>query len=154
MHRVGPDDPLTKRLAFLGKAIREAFSALLAEHGCTIPTWAVLCEAHNAPGLSQVQLAAQIGIEGPTLTRHLDKLSHEGLVERRRDASDRRIVRVALTSTGEQRWEELKDVRTHFDQRLTAGLDHEHTAVLDTAIERIHRALEDAHDLIHLDHLG
>jgi DNA-binding MarR family transcriptional regulator len=154
MHRVAPDDPLTKRLAFLGKAIREAFSDLLAEHGCTMPTWAVLAEAHNNPGLSQVQLAAQIGIEGPTLARHLDKLSHEGLVERRRDPVDRRIVRVALTPRGEQRWEELKHVRTHFDQRLTGGLDAEHTAALDIAIDRIHRALEDAHDFIDTDHLG
>jgi len=154
MHRAGRDDPLTKRLAFLGKAIREAFSDLLAAHGCTMPTWTVLSEAHHTPGLSQVQLAAQIGIEGPTLARHLDKLSHEGLVERRRDPADRRIVRVALTPKGEQRWEELKHVRTDFDQRLTAGLDAEQTASLGIAIDRIHRALEDAHDLIDLDHLG
>ena len=40
-----------------------------------MPTWAVLSEAHHTPGLSQVQLAAQIGIEGPTLARHLDRLS-------------------------------------------------------------------------------
>ena len=151
MHRVGRDEPLTKRMALLGKAIREAFADLLAAHGCTIPTWAVLTEAHRNPGLSQVQLAAHIGIEGPTLARHLDRLSHEGLVERRRDPSDRRIVRVALTPRGEQRWEELKDVRAHFDQRLTAGLDDGQKAALDIAIERIQRALEDADDLIHLD---
>jgi MarR family transcriptional regulator for hemolysin len=149
MYRAMRDDPLTKRLAFLGKEIREAFAARLAAHGCTMPTWSVLAQAHRTPGLSQVQLAALIGIEGPTLARHLDKLSADGLVERRRDPLDRRIVRVALTPRGEQRWEELKDVRATFDERLTRELTDADKVTLDLAIERIHRALEDAHDPIH-----
>ena len=145
MYRAIPEDPLTKRLAFLGKEIREAFAALLADHGCTLPTWGVLFQAHKSPGLSQVQLAAQIGIEGPTLARHLDRLSAEGLVERHRDPHDRRVVRVELTPLGERRWEQIKDVRAQFDERLTGQLTDDHRAALDVAIERIHRALEDAH---------
>ncbi|MFI5040623.1 MAG: MarR family winged helix-turn-helix transcriptional regulator [Acidimicrobiales bacterium] len=151
MYRATRDDPLTKRLAFLGKEIHETFAALLADHGCTMPTWAVLAQAHRNPGLSQVHLAAQIGIEGPTLARHLDKLSADGLVERHRDANDRRILRVALTPKGQRRWEELKDIRSGFDERLTIELTDEHKAALDVAIETIHRALEDAHDPVHTD---
>src|SRR5579862_4562980 len=122
MHRAAPDDPLTKRLTFLGRAIRDQFSARLAEYGCTISTWAVLSHVHANAGLSQAQIAALIGIEGPTLARHLDRLSAEGLVARTRDAQDRRIVRVYLTPKGEDRWEELKDVRTRFDDHLTRDL--------------------------------
>jgi MarR family transcriptional regulator, transcriptional regulator for hemolysin len=151
MYRATRDDPLTKRLAFLGKEIHEEFAAMLAEHGCTMPTWAVLFQVHRNRGLSQVQLAALIGIEGPTLARHLDKLTADGLVERHRDPQDRRILRVALTPQGQQRWEELKDVRSQFEDRLTRGLSDEQKAVLDAAIDHIHRALEDAHDLIHTD---
>src|SRR5579871_4301521 len=122
MYRASKDDPLGKRLTFLGRAIRDEFSARLAEYGCTISTWAVLSHVHANPGLSQAQLAAVIGIEGPTLARHLDRLSLEGLVARSRDAQDRRIVRVALTPKGQQRWEDLKDVRTRFDQHLMRDL--------------------------------
>jgi len=139
------DDPVTKRLAFLGKEIGEAFSALLADHGCTKSTWGVLFHAQKCPGLSQVQLAAQMGIEGPTLARHLDRLCAEGLVERRRDAHDRRIVRVALTPLGERRLEELKPVRSQFDEHLVRDLSPEELATLHRAIDSIHRALEDAH---------
>src|ERR1700724_3684203 len=145
MYRATRDDPLTKRLAFLGKEIHEEFAALLAEHGCTMPTWAVLAQVHRNRGLSQVQLAAQIGIEGPTLARHLDRLTADGLVERHRDPHDRRVVRVELTPLGERRWEQIKDVRAQFDERLTGQLTDDHRAALDVAIERIHRALEDAH---------
>ena len=151
MHLAARDDPLTKRLTFLGRAIRDEFSARLAEYGCTISTWAVLSHVHASEGLSQAQLAAVIGIEGPTLARHLDRLCLEGLVARSRDAQDRRIVRVLLTPKGEKRWEELKDVRTRFDDHLTRDLTDDQKAVLDVAIEVIHRALEDANEPAHAD---
>ena len=136
---------LTKRLVFLGKELREAFHAMLAEHGATIPTWAVLNTAHGNPGLSQVNLAAQIGIEGPTVARHLDRLCAEGLVERRRDPSDRRVVRISLTDAGEARWAELREVGQAMESRLIPYLDVTLRAALDDAIDSIHRALEDAH---------
>ncbi|HVM63296.1 MAG TPA: MarR family transcriptional regulator [Acidimicrobiales bacterium] len=151
MYRAAPDDPLTKRLTFLGRAIRDQFSARLAEYGCTISTWAVLSHVHANEGLSQAQIAALIGIEGPTLARHLDRLCAEGLVSRCRDDHDRRIVRVHLTPRGEQRWEQLKDVRTRFDDHLTRDLTDEQKAALDAAIDAMHRALEDAHEPAHAD---
>jgi MarR family transcriptional regulator for hemolysin len=86
-----------------------------------------------------------MGIEGPTLARHLDRLCAEGLVERRRDPHDRRIVRVALTPLGERRLEELKPVRTQFDEHLVRDLSPEDLASLHRAIDSIHRALEDTH---------
>jgi len=144
MRPAAPADPLTKRIVFLGKALREHFQASLGEHGATIPTWAVLSHAHHSPGLSQVQLAGQIGIEGPTIARHLDRLCAEGLVERRRDAHDRRVVRIELTDLGEDRWAELKDVADRMEHQLTRYLDDDQVAAMSAALEAVHRALEDA----------
>jgi len=134
-----------RRIVFLAKDIREEFHDLLAVHGCTIPTWAVLNHAHQTSRLSQVQLAAQIGIEGPTLARHLDRLCAEGLVERHRDAQDRRVVRIMLTPAGERRWAELADVSDDLERRLTRSLTNDHRAALDAALELIHLSLEDVH---------
>jgi MarR family transcriptional regulator for hemolysin len=139
------DDPLTRRLVFLGKALKERFERMLAEHDCTLPTWAVLRYAHAGRELSQVQLAGLIGIEGPTLTRHLDRLCAEGLVSRQRDERDRRIVRVALTPAGEQRWNELHDVAHALEAKALRLLSDEQRATLDTAINAITTAMEDAH---------
>ncbi|HEY2430838.1 MAG TPA: MarR family transcriptional regulator [Acidimicrobiales bacterium] len=139
-----PDDRLTRRIVFLGKELREYFQAALVDHGATIPTWAVLSHAHHAPGLSQVQLAGRIGIEGPTLARHLDRLCAEGLVERRRDTQDRRVVRIELTEEGERRWAELKDVADRMEQHLTRYLDDDQATALAATLDAVHRALEDA----------
>jgi MarR family transcriptional regulator, transcriptional regulator for hemolysin len=145
MYRIAPDDPLSRRLALVGKELRESFQAMLVEHGCTIPTWAVLNYAHRMPGLSQVQLARQIGIEGPTLVRTLDRLCAEGLVERRRDEHDRRVLRVALTPAGDERWAELRHLADAMDRRLTRHLTPVQIAALNATLDSIHRALEDVH---------
>jgi MarR family transcriptional regulator for hemolysin len=139
------DDPITRRLVFLGKELSRQFEDLLAEHDCTIPTWAVLRHASQHPDLSQVQLAGQIGIEGPTLTRHLDKLCAEGLVSRRRDDADRRIIRISLTPRGLRRWRELHGVVEALDARFTALLTPKQLAALDDVLCSITHAMEDAH---------
>ena len=51
----------------------------------------LLKEAASAEGASQRELAGLMRIEPPTLVRHLDKLTEEGLVERRPDTRDRRV---------------------------------------------------------------
>lgn len=140
------DDPVARRLALLGKAVREQFHEMLADEGCTIPTWAVLRYAHERPGQSQVQLAGHIGVEGPTLARTLDKLAAEGLVERRRDEHDRRVVRVWLTPAGDRRWAALSHVAEKMDRRLTRYLGDDDIVALHAAFDAIHRALEDDDD--------
>src|SRR5579885_3563323 len=138
-----PDDPLVKRLAFLGKALSERFSHMLAEHDCTLPTWVVLRSAHHNPGLSQVSLAGLVGVEGPTLTRHLDRMCADGLVERRRDEQDRRIIRITLTPAGEQRFTEIHHVAETYEQQLLDCLNPREIKALRSAISTIHRALEE-----------
>jgi len=51
-------------------------------------------------GLHQVMLAQQLGIEGPSLVRLLDKLAAAGLVRRESDAKDRRANHLWLTEAG------------------------------------------------------
>src|SRR5580704_11742392 len=100
MYLARRDDTITRRLVFLGKQLSREFEEMLARVGCSLPTWSVLRQVDREPDMSQVQLAAQIGIEEPTLTRHLDKLCAEGLVSRRSDDNDRRIIRINITPEG------------------------------------------------------
>jgi DNA-binding MarR family transcriptional regulator len=47
-------------------------------------------------------IAESAGVSPPSATRMLDGLARRGLVERRRDAADRRLVHVALTEHGRE----------------------------------------------------
>jgi MarR family transcriptional regulator for hemolysin len=63
--------------------------------------WRPLIYLYRAPEpLRQKDLAALIGIEGPSLVRLLDSLVASGLVVRAEDTEDRRARRLALTSSG------------------------------------------------------
>ena len=52
-------------------------------------------------GIRQVALARQLGMEGPSLVRLLDKLAHSGLVRRSDDPDDRRAKQLWLTDQGQ-----------------------------------------------------
>ncbi|HEY5166005.1 MAG TPA: MarR family transcriptional regulator [Acidimicrobiia bacterium] len=113
--------------------MRDRFDGCLNEHGASLTTWAVLRSTEHEDGLSQRELASRMSIESPTLVRHLDRLEDEGLVVRRRDAQDRRVVRVGLTPAGHRRYAELRDVAANVDSQLRSLLDDDEIATLERA---------------------
>jgi MarR family transcriptional regulator, transcriptional regulator for hemolysin len=78
-----------------------------------------------------------MGIEPPTLVRQLDKLAEEGLVERRPDPDDRRVVRVVVTPAGIDRLHELHAVVYELDTELRGILTKRDVEVLSRALPRI-----------------
>jgi MarR family transcriptional regulator for hemolysin len=114
--------PIGLRLARSAKAVSRAFADALAEVGGSLPMWLILTRLQADEWPAQLELARALGIEGPTLTRHLDGLERLGLVVRRRDPDDRRAVRVELTEAGEARHAELRTAVIAFDRRLRSGL--------------------------------
>src|SRR5215210_4605358 len=60
--------------------------------------WAVLARLERFEGLKQSELAESLEIQPITLTRLVDRLCANGLVERRADPQDRRAKRLFLTA--------------------------------------------------------
>jgi len=120
---VRPDGPpIGLLLSTTSKSVGRAFNDALAVHGGSIPTWLILNALKREPRRTQLELARAVGIEGPTMTRHLDGLEQAGLVERRRDPVDRRAVQVQLTRAGHALHGRLLKAVIAFNQRLQAGL--------------------------------
>jgi MarR family transcriptional regulator for hemolysin len=104
------------------KALSRAFNDELAAAGGSQPTWLILLALKRQRWRTQQDLAAAVGIEGPTLTHHLDGLEKAGLIERARDPADRRAVVVELTEAGDALFERLRRAAFSFDARLRDGL--------------------------------
>jgi MarR family transcriptional regulator for hemolysin len=133
-----PDGPpIGLHLAATAKAVSRAFNAALAEGGGSLPTWLILTSLRGERWRTQHELARSLGIEGPTLTRHLDSLERAGLVERRRDPSDRRAVQVELTRAGEALQGRLRTNVVAFDERLRAGLGEPELKRLRATLRRL-----------------
>ncbi len=131
------------RLLFLThRAVHDELDRRLSEHGATLWNWVLLKEAAHAEGASQRELAHHMRIEPPTLVRHLDKLADEGLVERRPDPADRRVVHVAVTEKGLARLAQLHEVVHALDDELRGILTKRDVEVLSRVLPRIHTYFE------------
>ena len=132
------EQTLGRSLFLAHRAVHDELDRRLYEHGASVWNWVLLREAANADGASQRELADLIGIEPPTLVRHLDKLAEEGLVERQPDVGDRRVVRVVVTKAGRKRLAQLHEVVHEFDAELRSALPARDVDVLRRALTRVH----------------
>lgn len=82
------------------RALTRAYQPLLAPLGLTYPQYIVMLVLWEGDGLSVSQLGARLALDSGTLTPLLKRLEDNGVVERRRDADDERVVRVFLTAAG------------------------------------------------------
>lgn len=82
------------------RALTRAYAPLLEPLGLTYPQYLVLLVLWAEDGVSVKRLGEQLGLDSATLTPLLKRLAERGLVERRRDADDERVVRIRLTAEG------------------------------------------------------
>lgn len=110
--------------------VGRAFDAALAQAGGSLPVWLILLSVKVQRHGAQREIAAAVGIEGATLTHHLNKMETAGLLTRTRDPRNRRVHQVALTGSGEALFARLRTAVAAFDARLRGGLGAEDAATL------------------------
>ena len=138
MRLMRPDGPpLGLLLATTSKAVGRAFNSALAQQSGSIPIWLILNALKNEPRRTQLDLARAVGIEGPTLTRHLDGMEQAGLVQRKRGTLDRRTVQVELTRAGHALHGRLLKAVISFNQQLRTDLSAEDVNTLRSLLQQL-----------------
>ena len=98
------DDALGARPGFLIRRLHQIHLALFAEEcaafGVTPVQFSIMTVAGAQPGLEQVALAQEVGVDRTTLTNVLTRLEARGLIARAAVATDRRVKQVSLTPSG------------------------------------------------------
>jgi DNA-binding MarR family transcriptional regulator len=92
------------------RLLRRDFNRRAEPLGLTQAQWRTLAHLSRQEGVNQAALADMLEIQQMTLGRLIDRLEQSGLVERRRDALDRRSIRLFLTPAAQPllaRMEEL-----------------------------------------------
>ena len=96
--------------------------------------WLVLVALKGQRHRAQRELAEAVGVEGPTLTHHLNRMEIAGLVIRTRDPENRRVHRVELTEAGEVAFQRLLGVVTDFDRQLRRGFGTKELETISRAL--------------------
>jgi MarR family transcriptional regulator for hemolysin len=134
---VPPEEPIGLVVTRTAKMLSRAFDDALAAHGGNLATWLVLASLAGGVRDSQRTIAADLGIEGATLTHHLHRLEAAGLVSRRRDDRDRRTQLVELTDTGRVQFRVLLGAVQAFDSDLRTGFSDDELTSLRGLLRRL-----------------
>jgi DNA-binding MarR family transcriptional regulator len=79
----------------------QMFGRLIQPLGLTVIEWYILRALYDQDGQHASELARAVGRAATSFTPILDKLQQKDLVERRPDPTDRRAVRIYLTTKGQ-----------------------------------------------------
>lgn len=134
-------DYLAYLLAHASFLFSGQFHARLRKQGVPVPTWRVLATLSDGDGMTIGELARIALANQPTMTKTIDRLERDGLVERRRDETDRRKTLVYIAPRG---WDLVKDLlveaKAHEGQALSDYSEREIASlkrVLRTLITRL-----------------
>lgn len=136
--RTTPAITLTIGLVLAGRRWRSLLDERLRPTGQSAARMETLAAILNSPPLSpQVDIARRLRIEGPTLTRMLDALEKDGLVERVPDPADRRTKQLRVTESGEAILGEIFDIADEMRGRLLEGFSEEEITQVNSFLGKL-----------------
>jgi MarR family transcriptional regulator, transcriptional regulator for hemolysin len=126
------------RLAVLSRNWRKVLDREVQSAGLTDATWRPLVHLHFlGDGTRQKDLAASVGIEGPSVVRLLDTLIEKGFLERSEDASDRRAKLLRLTPEGLKIVTHIQETVAALEKELLSPFSDDEMAQMAEFVERL-----------------
>lgn len=93
----------------------------------------------SRPGLSQVELARAMDVEGATMVQTIDRLEANGLVLRIRRVEDRRAYSLQLTDAGRSALSAVKEFVSYREAELLSDLSEAERDMLLGLLKRVVR---------------
>ena len=101
----------------------------------------ILSRLWQDDGMSQRALAQALQIAPPTASNTLQRMERSGWIERHRDESDQRIVRVYLTEKARSFHEEARALFRELDREMGSALSEKEQETLRKSLLKVHRYL-------------
>ena len=131
------EEPLGFALGAAARKLAKFYVQALAGHPLTPSQLFLLRQLWFEDGLPLRDLGVRAQLDATSTTWLVDQLEQAGLVERRRNDTDRRIVRVWLTEAGRQCEAELVPELSRWENALYQGLLPHHPPEEIAAFRRV-----------------
>jgi DNA-binding MarR family transcriptional regulator len=132
---------LDDSVGYLIKRVRMVFSAAvdreMAEYDISYDQWGIVLTIAKGRGETAAELSREMCCDTGSMTRMIDRLEAKGMVKRTRSEDDRRIVRLALTESGQALADRLPEVMVRVLNRHLAGFSPEEVDLLKNLLKRI-----------------
>ncbi len=124
------------------KLMRGAADAAFSRHGVRVGQNLLLERLWEEDGLTPGEIAQRLGVSTPTVVKMGTRMEAAGLVERRPDDRDARLVRLYLTERGQSLREPLERELEGLRARATANLTAKERRELEGALSKVVANLE------------
>jgi DNA-binding MarR family transcriptional regulator len=124
-------------LAQVGAHAAKQFAERLLPLKLTPPHAGILRRLAHSSGISQRELAAQLGMHASRLVGVVDEMESLGLVVREGNTDDRRTYSLQITPKGRETLEEIGKVSRQHNDALCAALSGEEREILVGLLQRI-----------------
>jgi MarR family transcriptional regulator, organic hydroperoxide resistance regulator len=125
------------------KLLRAAADSAVQRHGLRLGQDHLLAALWAQDGRTPGEVAAAVNVTTPAVTKLATRLAESGLLERRPDPYDNRLVRLWLTPAGRALQNPVEAERQHLEDRITATLTKTERAQLMKALTKICQTLVD-----------
>lgn len=147
MQKQAENIPLSERAAHLRIAIVRTARRLRQEaaaetSGLTPTSVAALATIERHGPMTPSEIAAVERVKRPTITRTLDCLAREGLIDRARDPQDGRSALISVNGAGRERLRRLRGRKNAYLARRMRDLTDEEVETLERAAEILERMRE------------
>jgi len=122
-----PEMPIQREIAFtimdVARMLRTYADQRGRQFGISRAQWVVLVRVERTEGLKQSELADILDLQPISLTRLLDRLAENGLIERRPDPNDRRANRLYLKPAARPLLAQLAELGADMMGTVLEGID-------------------------------
>lgn len=134
-----PDE--VNRLGFLlhdaSRLLRRRFEQNAVRFGLSSAQWRLLVRVFKEEGVAQARLAELLEVEPISVSRLIDRMEEGGWIERRPDASDRRLRTIYLTDKSRAIFSEMRGVADQVFEAALTGLSPAQRATTLSALKTI-----------------
>lgn len=111
-----------RSLISLGRALSRLLDEVAAEHELTTDLWLAFDEIAHHEGITMSELARNLAIPAPTVTKLVDHLVSNALAFRLADHADRRRIFVHTSRLGDQIHQKLEPEMRGVEQQFLESL--------------------------------
>lgn len=141
-HAARPAAAATRRIMLVGRRYRRLLDLALKDIGQSQVRWEILNAISASPGdCTLMDVAARIGLEGPSIVATMEKLETGGFIERREDDNDRRSRLIRLTDRGRDAVRSMTEVVDRQRDRLWEGISAEDVETMLRILTQMRRNL-------------
>lgn len=117
------DDFLPYQLALLSARVSRGLAKIYTEQfGITIPEWRVLFHVFNGGPLSVREVFQRVDMDKSKVSRAASRLEKSGLISKKINPQDRRLVELTLTPAGKKLMLEIFPLAQDYEKQLLERL--------------------------------